>query len=322
MEEVPMLKKILLMIVSLTTVMALATGVTTVAQAKNVGLAWCGKSGMAVRVTTGLEKGLKQLAPQVKLESQKALTDIKALAEVIKRFQSEKDAMIILRSNGAKYLGKNPPTIPTFIGGCNNPVVLGALKNMQAPEGNITGVTYFLPKSNQFEVFKAILPDMKSVLLLVDPGNPSAPVDMEGTKKVCSKMGLSYNVKQCASKEAAIAAAKEAQGRYSVIIIGNQAVVIDSAKDIVAAAGKTPVVSYSSKPVKDGALGGFVADDEKLGFMLAQSLIEVLVKGKKISEVPVKIDPEPKFYVNAATAKKIGLEVPYNILESATVIGE
>jgi putative ABC transport system substrate-binding protein len=43
--------------------------------------------------------------------------------------------MVILRSNGAKWLGENLPSVPTFIGGCNNPVQLGSLKNMQAPEG-------------------------------------------------------------------------------------------------------------------------------------------------------------------------------------------
>ncbi len=231
------------------------------------------------------------------------------LYTVVQRYQKEKKGMVILRSNGAKWLGKNPPAIPTFIGGCNNPVQLGALKNMQAPEGNVTGVTYFLPVATQFETFQAILPDMQSVLLLLRAGNPSAEIDRNETKQICTTNGLQYKEKTIDTKEEALAAVQQYLGKVSMIIIGNQSKVIDIAKDIVAAAGKTtPVVAYPSKPVKDGALGGFVADDETLGYMLAQSVVEVLVKGSAIKNVPVKVDPDPKFYENVKTAQTLGIE--------------
>ncbi|MBI9081924.1 MAG: hypothetical protein JEY79_19560 [Pseudodesulfovibrio sp.] len=228
--------------------------------------------------------------------------------------------MIILRSNGAEWLGQNPPTIPTFIGGCNNPVLLGTMKNLDAPEGNITGVTYFLPTKTQFEIFRAIIPDMKSVLLLLAEGNPSSAVDREGTQATCSQLGLEYNEKLCATTDEAIGAVKEYAGKVSAIIIGNQALHIDNAANIVQAAGTTPVLSYSDKPVQAGALGGFVADDNKLGMILAEIVNQVIVQGKAVKDVPVQVDPEPKFYVNAKTAEKLGVEIPFNILELATII--
>ena len=78
--------------------------------------------------------------------------------------------------------------------------------------------------------------------------------------------------------------------------------------------------SYSSKPVKAWALGGFVADDKKLGCMLAESVVAVLKNGKTIKEVAVKVDPEPKFYINAKTAEALKIDIPFTILETATVI--
>ena len=80
------------------------------------------------------------------------------------------------------------------------------------------------------------------------------------------------------------------------------------------------MLSYTNKPVHAGALGGFVAEDVKLGYMLAESLVDVLVKGKAIKDVPVKMDPNPKFFVNAKTAERLGVEIPYEILAAATVI--
>jgi putative ABC transport system substrate-binding protein len=172
----------------------------------------------------------------------------------------------------------------------------------------------------QFETFQAILPGMKSVLLLLGAGNPSAEIDRNETKEVCGKLGLTYNEKVVKDTKEALAAVNEFQGKVSMMIIGNQSIVIDIAKDLVAAAGKTPVVSYSSKPVKDGALGGFVADDETLGYMLAKSVLDVLIKGKAVKDIPVKVDPNPKFYVNVKTAQSLGIEVPYEVLQAATVI--
>jgi putative ABC transport system substrate-binding protein len=275
---------------------------------------------MTNRVTKGFEEGMRELASDIKIEYQKELASIDDLAAIAGKWQKEKRAMVLLRSSAAKWLAKNPPSIPTFIGGCNNPAELGVVKDLQAPEGKITGVTYFLPVDTQFEIFRAIIPDLKSVVLLLEKGHPSSPIDQEGTKAVCKKLGIQYSEKFCSSKEETVQAVNQYKGKVSAIILGNQALLIDHAEAVVSAAGQMPVVSYSSKPVKAGALGGFVADDVKLGRMLAQSVVDVLKKGKAIKSVSVKVDPEPTFYVNAKTAENLGIEIPYSILETASVI--
>lgn len=310
-------------VVSAFTVIALLFGVGLAAQnamAKDIGVAWEGKSGMANRVNQGFDQGMKEFAPDIKIEYQKELASIDQVAEFAAKWQNEKDGMVILRSSGAKWLGKNPPTIPAFIGGCNNPKELGAVKDLQAPEGNITGVTYFLPVDTQFEIFKVVIPKLESVLLLLETGHPGSAIDQEGTKAVCEKLGIKYNEAFCASAEDAVNAVQQSKGNVSAVIIGNQALLLDNAAKIVEAAGSTPVLAYSANPVKVGALGGFVADDVKLGYLLAQSVAEVLNNGKAVKEVPVKVDPDPKFFINVKTAEKLKLEIPYTILETATLV--
>ena len=150
----------------------LMVGGATAASATEIGVAWAGKSGMAVRVSDGFAQGMKELAPDIKIEYKKDLGTMEELADVAGKWEKEKNGMVLLRSNAAKWLGQNPPSIPTFIGGCNNPTELGAVKDLQAPEGNITGVTYYLPVDSQFDIFQAIIPDLKSVLLLLGDGTP------------------------------------------------------------------------------------------------------------------------------------------------------
>jgi len=295
------------------------------AQAKDtikIGIAWESKSAMAERVTKGMVESLKKLAPQIQIEYQKNLKDIKALGEVIKCFEREKAGMVIMRSSGSKYLVKHQPTIPTFIGACNHPVQLGVLKNMGAPEGNITGVTYALPHEMQFKTFLMVLPEMKSVLLLLEKGHPSSPLDQKGTKAACRKLNIDYSDRVCKTIEEAVEVAKQNSGKVSCIILGAQALLIDNAAKIVAGAGSVPVVSYTEKPVEDGALCGLVVDDFKLGKMLGKSVVDVLVKGKAIRDVPVKLDLKPQIHINAKTAKKLGVKIPANVLDVAKIVGK
>lgn len=288
--------------------------------ATDIGLGWAGKSGMARRVSAGFEKGMKEMAPQVTIEARKELGTVEELAQVAKDWEGSKDGMVLLRSNAAKWLGKNQPAIPTFIGGCNNPEQLGTIRNMAAPEGNITGVTYYLPPEVQFEVFQEIFPDMKAVLLLLGKGNPSALVDQKGTEQVCQKLALGYADVWCEKLDDALSAVKAISGDHTAVVIGNQSLLMDNADKVVAVAGSTPVFAYSDRAVKQGALGGFVADDEKLGYMLAQTVVDVLLNGRSLTSVPVKFDDDPKFFVNLKTAEKLGVELPFAILQAATII--
>ncbi|MEW6536609.1 MAG: ABC transporter substrate binding protein [Candidatus Auribacterota bacterium] len=287
-----------------------------------VGVTYFGKSGMSERVLSGMKDKLNEIAPAIKVEYQEALENEEAFAAVVDRFQKEKAGMVIMRSGGAEWLAKNPPSIPTFIGACNHPAQLGAVKNLEAPEGNITGVTYFLPRETQFEIFKLLISDMDSLFLLTEEGHPSSDIDEAETKALCTKMGLKYNGKKCSSVDDVLAAIDANKDSVSVFIIGSQNLLMENTDKFTAKYPDEIFLAYSSEPVKSGALGGFVADDYKLGVFLAQSMADVLVNGKQVSEVPVKVDPDPKFFVNVKVAERLGISIPYEILEAATVIEE
>ena len=153
---------------------------------------WIGKSGMARRVYTGFMERLKARDPDIVCEIHSELPDEASAARVYNDFQDSKDAIVFLRSTGAKYMGQNPPKVPGFFGGCSHPEILGAVTDMATPDKNITGVTYFLPARMQLEVFKTIFPNLKSVGLLVEEGHPSSLIDQEETQKACHEMGIEY----------------------------------------------------------------------------------------------------------------------------------
>lgn len=290
------------------------------AEKLSIGIAWVGDSGMSKRVEKGLLETLSQKAPDIEVESIRALPNLRALDKTAKRFQKEKTAMIIMRSSGAKYLGENPPSIPAFVGACNDPVLLGVIRDRHAPQGNVTGVTYALSHQIQLESFKRIYPSMQSLLLLYEEDHPGSRIDRQGTRKACEKMGLNYQERGCRTLQDALNIIKQTRTRVDAIIIGNQGVLIDNALEITTAAGLTPVFAYTRHPVYDGALAGMSANDIRLGRMLGESVVDVLIKGKAIRDVPVKTDPIPRIYVNIDTADRMGLQISYDFLNAVEIV--
>lgn len=290
------------------------------AERLTIGIAWVGESGMAKRVEKGLIETLSRKAPEIEVESKKALPNLKALDKTARRFQREKTAMILLRSTGAKYLGENPPSIPAFIGASNDPVLLGVIKDRHAPQGNVTGVTYALPQQTQLESFKQIYPNMQSLLLLFQKDHPGSRIDREGTRKASIKMGLAYQERGCRTLKEALNIISQMRSSADAVLLGNQGVLIDNALEITTAADTTPVFAYTRRPVYDGALAGMSANDVRLGRMLGESVIDVLIHGKAIKDVPIKTDPQPRIYVNIDTAERMGLQISYELLSRVEIV--
>ncbi len=287
---------------------------------KKIGLAWAGESGMAKRITAGLLEVLDEYEGGFEIENCSNLESIKSLGDKVKEFETDKSAMILLRSSGAKFLSDYSPTIPTFIGACNHPVQLGAVPNMHKPGGNVTGVTYALSYDHQLKAFEALIPNLKSICLIYEAGHPGSSIDRAGTSKTAKNMGIRYSEKACQNSEDVLEAVSQAAKSCSAIILGNQALVFESAKPLVEAAGKTPLLSYSAKPVKQGVLCGLAADDHKLGRMLGQSIVSVLRDGVKAGSIAIKIDDMPKLHINLSTAQRIGLSIPTGVLGIAKIV--
>jgi putative tryptophan/tyrosine transport system substrate-binding protein len=287
---------------------------------KKIGVMWMTKSGMADRVARGFMGRIKELAPGVELEFEMALPDPVSTKRVYRRFQDEKDALIFLRSHGAEWLAANPPRIPSFIGAASNPERLGLMPDMSRPDGLATGVTYYLPVARQFELYRQLFPELKSVGLLIMTGHPSSAIEDSETRAACEQFGIEYRVASCGDKPGLVTAVKQLRDQVDLFILGNQNLLIDNSAVVATIAGMTPVMSYSQKPIGKGALGGLVPDDAKLGALLAESVIDVLLGGKSVAEVPVKSDSSPRFLIDSRRLSQLGLTLPESLQEIASEI--
>ncbi|MBI4966046.1 MAG: hypothetical protein HY913_22390 [Desulfomonile tiedjei] len=287
-----------------------------------VAVMWVGKSGMTNSVLMGFMQRARSSAPNMEIQLKRELKDMQEAETLFREFESTTNGIVFLRSTGAEFLAKVKPKVPCFVGGCNNPAYLGTVKNLNAPEGNITGVTYFIPYQEIFKVMLALFPNIKSVGLLLEKGHPGAVIDEEGTREQCQKLKLAYNEVVASNRDQLVDGTKKLSGKVDIFIISNTGLVMDNTVSLLAVANSTntPMFAFAEKPVKAGAVVGMVADDVKLGSMLADSVVDVVVNRKPVSSVPVKTDPDPKILVNQAMMQSLGLKFPQEILGKAQVI--
>jgi putative ABC transport system substrate-binding protein len=315
--------KKLLWSVAMGVVLFAALGVfgTATADQKEIAVIWEGKSRMTTNVAMGLLPGLRQLAPDLKVTLYRELKDIQA-AEIFRECEPKVDGIVFLRSSGAQFLATVDPKVPCFVGGCNNPAELGTIKNLNAPEGKITGVTYFIPYEKRFEIIKSLFPNTKRIALLVEKGHASTPIEQQGTREQCDRLGITYNEVVASNLNELLDGTRRLLGSVDLFIISSTRLVMDNIVNLlpVLNPAKIPTFSFAEEPVKAGAVAGVAADDAKLGRFLAESVVDVVVKGKPVAQVPVKTDTDPRISINEPMMNSLGLKFPDALLKKAELV--
>jgi putative tryptophan/tyrosine transport system substrate-binding protein len=84
---------------------------------------------------------------------------------------------------------------------------------------------------------------------------------------------------------------------------------------------KVPVIAAAEEDVAGGALFSIVTSEEAQGAHAAEIALRIL-NGAAPSDIPYETSVKGKLVINAATAEKMKVEIPYEILSSAEAIFE
>ncbi len=297
-----------------------ATATFGVAHAAEIGISWPGKSASILVWEKAFKERLTAIAPDIKVETIKEVPTNEEFGAILKRFDAEKDAIVLFRSNAAEYVKANPTAKPTFFGSVNNVAELDIIKNPAKPEGNYTAASYFIAPEIQLQSFIALTPKVKSLAFVQEAGQASSAAEAGPSLEACRKLALTCQLIAIESADKIASAIQAKLGEVDALVIGRQAMIIDNAKAVIAAAGSKPVFTYHEKAVKDGALIGMTASNEKLGALLADAVAGVVLKGRKIADTPVILDTAPILYINMNSVQSLGVQVPVEMLGSANLI--
>jgi putative tryptophan/tyrosine transport system substrate-binding protein len=217
-------------------------------------------------------------------------------------------------------------TIPIVFPSGADPVKLGLVDSLNRPRGNLTGVSTLIaalvPK--QLELLHEILPSASTIALLVNANNPNAQADAPEIRAAADALGQHLEV-LTASTDSDLEAAftTMVERRAGALVVKPDPFFIDRRERLVALAARhvMPAIYSTGWFAEVGGLmsygSSFVAMYQQGGDYAGR-----ILKGAKPADLPIQLGVKFELVIDLKTAKALGVEVPFRLLQVADEVIE
>ena len=283
-----------------------------------------------VEVKDGIIKGLLDHGyiegKNLKVNFQSAQGNFGTAQQIARQFVGEAPDVIISITTGASQAvvaaTKDLPVIFTTV---TDPVSAKLVSNKTRPGGNVSGVSDVVPTERQIGLVKQIIPDLKTLGLLYDSAADNSRASAESIKALGPKMGFKVIEAAAMGLNNVPSAAQSLVGRVDAIFVPNDATVYAAFDSVVKVAqdARVPLFSAERRSVQRGSIGTVGFDFGQIGVKTADMVAKVL-SGTKPGDLDViYMENEPGalgLYLNKASAEKMGVTIPRELLDRAAIV--
>ena len=250
------------------------------------------------QICENIKKGISDIENKydVKIEvlEDNCNADSNVLGQIISNFIAEDvDLMIGVATPVAMSMQAQTEDnqIPVLFAAVSDPVGAGIVSSLTSPGANITGTSDFLDTTAVMNLMFALNPSIKKVGLLYDAGQDSSVTALRSAREILKAKGVEIIEKSGTTVDEIILAAD------SLIADGVEAVFTPSDNTVMTAelsiyekfmAAGIPHYTGADSFALNGAFLGYGVDYANLGYETAVMAEEILIEGKKPSEVAVK----------------------------------
>lgn len=210
--------------------------------------------------------------------------------------------------------------LPVVFLHASDPVADGFVKSFSHPGGNMTGfVAWPVSAGKQVELFKELLPQLSSLLLLVHPQDPVGRRWLGEVREAGEALKLRL-IEREATNEGDIERILRSvrQGEVGGMLVTSQILRNSHTSLIVRLASerRLPLGIHRKEWVERGALFSYAADLASVGRDAAR-YVDKILKGTKPGDLPIDQVSRFELVINLKTAKQIGLTIPQTVLYRA-----
>ena len=222
-------------------------------------------------------------------------------------------------ANAAIAAKKATSTIPIVFEVGVDPVASGLVHSMNRPGGNATGVTSLNAEMGpkRLQLLREMAPAATSFALLVNPTNPrNAEALIDDLQVAAHAQRLQFQIVRAATEQdIALVLENLARQRVGGLIIANDTFFVNRGKELGALTlrNRLPAIHQPPEFVAAGGLISYAGSIEE-SHRLAGVYAGRILRGERPTDLPVQRVSKMQLYVNATTAKTLGLTVPQSIL--------
>ncbi len=219
------------------------------------------------------------------------------------------DIIYAVGEKAAKACADATKEIPVIFANIADPIATKLLTSCEKPDGNITGVSDFIPVYQQLEYAKSLYPKAKNISVIYGEKVENSILISSLIEAESKDFMLSYKSFPVKTGDDLESVAKKALEDCDLVYVAKDKVTSEDLSSVLKLAKekKIPVFTSSSDFVDKGALATAVHDYKNIGVKAANMVAVVLEGLKETKEMPVYYPELCKHIVNKNTAKALGL---------------
>ena len=278
-------------------------------------------------IERGIEDGLADAGYEgsnVELTVLNAEADQSKIQTMSKKLVDDgNDVVIGIATPAAQGLASATSDIPVIMGAISDPVGAKLVKNLDKPEGNVTGLSNHVPHAQTVELIQTITPDAKTIGVLYASSEDNSVSQVKEFTQYAEEAGLTVVEYAVPSTNEITTTMSVMTDKVDAIFVPQDNTIASAFPTVVTAANaaKIPVYSSVDTMVKQGSIASVAQSQYDLGLETAKIAVKILA-GKKVSEVPVKVVDTGVPTVNLKAAKELGITIPDSLLEEADIAVE
>lgn len=211
--------------------------------------------------------------------------------------------------------------VPVVFAAVTDPIEARLVSRLDKRPENVTGASDGLPLRPQLELIQKLMPTVKTIGVLYNPGEANSAKAVEKLQALASEMGFSFVFATTAKTADTITAALSLVGKAQAIFIPNDNTAMASISGVVALGrtNKLPIFTPDYDSVEQGVLAVRAASHTTMGYKAGQ-LVAKLLKGEKACDLPVEVDHKMDLAINVTSATQIGIPIPEEMKQSAKLL--
>ena len=215
--------------------------------------------------------------------------------------------------------------IPVVLALGGNPALIGLVESIQKPGGNITGMTWLAWElsGKRLEILAKIDPRIKRVMVFGKKGSKPMKFSLESIKPVAERLGITIILKEVSDfkdleKVVKNISRKDADAiyyapdpfisRYSTFLINHSL------------EQKLPTIFADEYFAQQGALASYGGNFVSSGKQASRIAGKILFENQVPQDLPIESVNKVDLAINLASAAKIGLTIPQEVLSLTQIV--
>lgn len=262
--------------------------------------------------------------PDFKWQFQTAQGNPAIASQIARKFIGDKsDVIVAISTPSAQAVVAGTRSIPVVYSAVTDPVAAQLVKGMEASGTNVTGVSDALSLEDQLALIKQIVPNAKKVGMVYNPGETNSVVVVKRLEELLATEGMQLVTATAPRTVDVGAAARSLVGKVDVIYTNTDNNVVSAYESLVRVGNeaKIPLVASDTDSVPRGAVAALGINYFDLGKQTGAMVIRIL-EGEKPDDMASETSSELELHVNPAAAKKQGIELSAELVQSAAKVIE